>query len=159
MLTGETMGKQRGTQEGNGIRERKGKGMNTDAAPAPNTHTPPLLTPLVEPSPAVTEPAATSMPEPTANCPEEFEALWRQYPHRNGSNPKSQALKAWNARLKEGHSANEMLEGVKRYAAWCAATDKLNTEYVKQASTFLGAQKGFTETWETPTATPFITIS
>lgn len=111
MLTGETMGKQRGTQEGNGIRERKGKGMNTDAAPAPNTHMAPLLTPLVEPSPAATEPTATLRPEPTANCPEAFEALWREYPHRNGSNPKSQALKAWNARLKEGHSANEMLEG------------------------------------------------
>jgi hypothetical protein len=153
---GETTGKLRGTQEGNGIRERKGKGMDTDAAPAPDMHTAPLLTPSVERSPAATEPTATPMPESTANCPEVFEALWHQYPHRNGSNPKNQALKAWNARLKEGHSANEMLAGVKRYAAWCAATDKLNTEYVKQASTFLGAQKGFAETWEMPVAAPSV---
>ena len=151
---GETTGKLRGTQEGNGIRERKGKGMNTDAAPAPNTHTPPLLTPLVEPSPAVTEPTATLRPEPTANCPEAFEALWREYPRRNGGSSKNKTRQAWNARLKEGHSPDEMLAGIQRYAAWCDATGKLNTEFVKQASTFLGPDKFFTEPWEIPAHPP-----
>lgn len=45
-----------------------------------------------------------------------------------------------------------MLAGVKRYAAFVAATGKLGSEYVKQASTFFGPDRHFDETWQTPSA-------
>lgn len=86
--------------------------------------------------------------------PEEFESAWAEYPKRHGDNPKSRAFKAWNARLKEGHTAEEMTEGVRRYAQWCEATGKTGLETVKQAATFFGPDKGFTEAWETQAQRP-----
>jgi hypothetical protein len=84
-----------------------------------------------------------------AAYPDEFESAWREYPRRHGDNPKKRAFKAWNARLREGHTAEEMSDGIRRYAAWCEATGKLGQETVKQAATFLGPDKGFTEEWPT----------
>lgn len=141
-LPSEATGKREGTQEWNKERNM-GRERNMDAS-APITPMPPVA-PITEPVPA---PDQTTTPQ--ASIPEEFEALWREYPPRNGGNPKPTALKAWNARRKEGHSAAEMRAGVQRYAAWCAATGKLNTEFIKQTSTFLGPEKGFLEAWDLP---------
>ena len=94
-------------------------------------------------------PAQTPIANPS-NSPAEFEAFWREYPKRNGGNSKHKALSAWNARRQEGHAPEEMQAGVHRYAAWCQATGKIGTEFVKQASTFLGAEKGFLEPWDLP---------
>lgn len=80
--------------------------------------------------------------------PEEFELVWRAYPKRAGGNSKSDAFKAWNARIKSGTTASDMLEGVQRYAAYVEAEGKLNTQYVKQASTFFGPGMHFGEAWE-----------
>jgi hypothetical protein len=134
-LPRETPGEHLRTQERNIGKERERKGMDQDAAPAPDTPTAP--------------PSATAA-HPTTTA--EFEALWNEYPQRNGSNPKHKALSAWNARCKEGHTPEEMLTGVQRYAAWCQATGKIGTEFVKQVSTFLGPEKGFTEVWDLPIA-------
>lgn len=82
----------------------------------------------------------------------EFEAAWQAYPKRAGGNPKPSAYKAWNARLKDGATSEAMLAGVKRYAAFVAATGKLGSEYVKQAATFFGPDRHFDETWQTPSA-------
>lgn len=68
----------------------------------------------------------------------EFEAAWAIYPKRAGSNPKKDAYRCWNARLKEGHAAETMMAGVRRYAAFIRATGKLGTEYVMQAQRFFG---------------------
>jgi hypothetical protein len=100
------------------------------------------------------------LPEPKkaevapSGYPVEFEDLWHEYPTRNGGNPKTTAFRAWNARCEQGHSPGEMLAGVQRYAAWCEATGKLNTEFVKLASTFLGPDKGFSEPWAMPAIQP-----
>ncbi|MER3384911.1 replication protein [Pectobacterium aroidearum] len=82
----------------------------------------------------------------------EFETAWQAYPKRAGGNPKNSAYKAWNARLKEGVTAETMLDGVKRYAAFVTATGKLGSEYVKQAATFFGPDKHFNESWQAPQA-------
>ncbi|TQI87674.1 hypothetical protein FHU12_5379 [Serratia marcescens] len=82
----------------------------------------------------------------------EFEAAWQAYPKRAGGNPKPSAYKAWNARLKDGATPEAMLAGVKRYAAFVAATGKLGSEFVKQAATFFGPDRHFDETWQTPSA-------
>ncbi|WP_157198059.1 hypothetical protein [Methylomonas sp. DH-1] len=73
------------------------------------------------------------------------------YPKRSGGNPTKRALKAWNARIKEGRSAQELIDGVIRYAAWADAFGKTGTEFVKQAATFFGPDLHFQEPWTIPT--------
>ncbi|EAA1832372.1 helix-turn-helix domain-containing protein [Salmonella enterica subsp. enterica serovar Napoli] len=82
----------------------------------------------------------------------EFEAAWQAYPKRAGGNSKAAAYKAWKARLKDGVKPEDMLAGVKLYAAYVRATDSTGTRYVKQAATFFGPDKHFDEEWlvETP---------
>ena len=72
------------------------------------------------------------------------------YPPRAGDQPTRPALRAANARLAEGHSADEFLDGARRYAAFVIATGKENTEYVQQWSRFLGPSKPFMQPWALP---------
>ena len=76
-----------------------------------------------------------------------FEEAWQAYPKRSGGNNKLSALKAWNARIKQGVKPETMLEGVKRYAAFMASEGKIGTSFVKQAATFFGPDKHFDEPW------------
>lgn len=89
---------------------------------------------------------ASKKPEASAD----FEHAWTKFPKRAGSNPKSRALKAWNARIKEGATATDITAGIERYAAFIRLTGKAGTEYVMQTSTFLGPDKHFMEAWERP---------
>lgn len=91
--------------------------------------------------------------KPKSSYPEEFELAWREYPKRAGGNSKVDAFKAWTARIKSGATAQELTDGVRRYADYVTAAGKLNTEYVKQASTFFGPSKHYEELWsfEVPT--------
>lgn len=84
--------------------------------------------------------------------PAPFEEFFEKYPKRAGSNPKERALKAYRARIAEGHSPDEILSGLSRYTAFIKATGKVGTEFVLQASTFLGPDKRFLEAWDAPTA-------
>lgn len=79
----------------------------------------------------------------------EFEAAWAAYPQRPGMN-KRQSHKAWAARVKSGISPAVIAEGVSRYAKFCAATDKIGTEFVKQPSTFFGPDEHFKADWTVP---------
>jgi hypothetical protein len=79
-----------------------------------------------------------------------FEALRSVYPQRSGDQKWREARQAVNARLREGHTWEQILDGARRYAAWCKATGKLNTETVKQAATFVGPGKPFLESWALP---------
>ena len=92
----------------------------------------------------------TSTPQHLSN--RSFEELWLIYPSRAGGNSKADALAAFNARLKQGATAEQMLSGTRRYAAFCGATDKLGTEYVKQARTFLGKGRHYLEPYDVPSA-------
>lgn len=87
--------------------------------------------------------------------PADFEAAWALYPARYGGNPKKESFKHWNARRREGVSAEDMLAGVERYAAYCAAAGKVGTEFVMQGPTFFGTSKRYAEQWSTvrPNAT------
>lgn len=69
--------------------------------------------------------------------PDVFEQVWREYPLRAGANPKKSAFSAWKARLREGVPPEAMLDGVRRYARYLAATGKTGTEFVQRATTFL----------------------
>lgn len=91
--------------------------------------------------------------KPKSSYPEDFELAWKEYPKRAGGNSKADAFKAWTARIKSGATAQELTDGVRRYADYVTAAGKLNTEYVKQASTFFGPSKHYEELWsfEVPT--------
>ena len=119
--------KQQGSQEG------KGRERNTTAGCSP-----------------AMSPSGSSKPE----YPPDFEAIWQLYPRRNGDNPKRRALRAYHARLDDGHTFEEMRAGVERYAAWVRATGKEYTETVKQAATFFGPDKPFLEAWALPQPKP-----
>ncbi len=95
--------------------------------------------------------AKTAGPEPTDPA---FDRFWAAYPTRAGGNPKSGALRAWRARLREGVTAEAMLAGLQRYAAFVVGTGKVGTEFVLQACTFLGPSRRFEEDWHLPTSAP-----
>jgi len=97
----------------------------------------------------------TKLPSPRKAAGREgdakFEALWTLYPKRAGGNPKPLALKAYRARLAAGVTHDELAAGLVRYAAFCAATGKVGTEYVKQAATFFGpSEEAWKELWAIP---------
>lgn len=83
-----------------------------------------------------------------AESPPEFEALWSEYPQREGPNPKRDALKAYRARMREGVSPDDLLAGVRRYKAWLMSKGKVGTEFVQRASTFLGPSQNWQQTFE-----------
>lgn len=85
--------------------------------------------------------------KPKPGYTEEFEQAWLEYPKRSGGNSKADAFKAWTTRIKTGATAEELTDGVRRYARYAAASGKLGTEYVKQASTFFGPSKHYEEPW------------
>lgn len=69
------------------------------------------------------------------------------YPDRDGDQRWRAAQQAANARFSEGHTPGQLIDGAKRYAAWCRAKGKVGTEGVKQAATFLGPEKSFLLGW------------
>ena len=80
----------------------------------------------------------------------EFDEFKKAFPKRSGTQPWERALKVIRARLKDGSSWVEILAGAKRYADYCDATAKTDTEFVMQAATFCGPEKHFLEPWEPP---------
>ena len=79
----------------------------------------------------------------------DFEDFIECYPKREGSQRWGDARRHWNARLKEGHTAEQMVDGAKRYSAYCEFRRITNTPYVQQAATFLGRNLSFMEPWVT----------
>ena len=133
-----TCGKSRGAERQKRYRDRQ-KAQKSDVTRD--------VTPLHREEKRREESKTTAQSGQRREYPPDFERAWAAYPRRHGDNPKHRALKAWNARLREGHTAQEMTEGVQRYAEWCDATGKTGQETVKQAATFFGPDKGFTEEW------------
>ena len=80
----------------------------------------------------------------------EFAELKMLYPIRAGSQRWKDAEAAVRTRLREGHTWNEILQGVRRYQNFIRETGKERTEHVQQAATFVGPNKGFLEPWDLP---------
>ena len=83
----------------------------------------------------------------------DFELFRSIYPKRLGSQEWRRAAQAANARIREGHTFEDMIEGAKRYALFCEATNKTGSLFVQQAATFLGPSLPFTEPWTLPEST------
>lgn len=117
-----------------------------------------------ESSGGVTNSNATPLPDQTrpdqtrpkkkdlsaAPTPWWFDEFKQAYPKRAGDPDWRGAEKAGNARLREGHSARELIDGAIRYAEYCRVDGSAGTQYVKQASTFLGPGKPFLQAWTPP---------
>lgn len=97
-------------------------------------------------------PENTGQPAGRVDYPDGFEQVWREYPLRAGANPKKSAFSAWKARLREGVPPEAMLDGVRRYAGYLAATGKAGTEFVQRATTFFGPDRNFENPWLIPTS-------
>lgn len=80
-----------------------------------------------------------------------FAVLWGAYPRRPGDS-KSGAHRTFLARRREGVPASAMIEGAKRYAAWCKK-ERTEAKYIKMAATFLGPGRHW-ESDYTSTAKP-----
>jgi hypothetical protein len=104
------------------------------------------LIPEATPAPTVTKKVKPSASE------DEFEFAWSIYPKNPGTHSKQDALKQWKARLNQGKSQEEMIAGVKRYAAHCEAKGNAGGEFVMHASRFFGASLQFGLSWDIPAA-------
>lgn len=76
---------------------------------------------------------------------EKFEEAWRLYPKREGGNSKQSALKAWNARIREGIDSDVLVSATKAYAAAMQKAGNIDTRFVRQAATFFGPDRHFDE--------------
>jgi hypothetical protein len=107
--------------------------------------TPPTPSRPSRPSPQTDRKAMRSGKEPKG-----FAEFWAARPRRSGGDPRGAALKAYRARLKEDVTAEEMLDGIRRYAEFCHATVD-NPKYIKMTSTFLSKDGRFwEEDWLVP---------
>jgi hypothetical protein len=70
------------------------------------------------------------------------------YPARAGGINLVRAERQWIARINEGCTRDEMIDGVKRYAAYCAAKGIVGTHRVKAAEDFFGRYQYFKEAWD-----------
>jgi len=85
--------------------------------------------------------------------PPGFKDFWAIYPPRAGDRDRKPATKAFAAALKRV-DLKTLLAGTERYAVDCKAKGKINTEYVKQARTWLNAD-GWNETYEAAPSSDF----
>lgn len=76
---------------------------------------------------------------------DEFEQAWKEYPKRTGANNKKAAFKAWNARIKAGATAEQMISGVRAYSKFIDADRTIDRRYVMMASTFFGPREEYNE--------------
>lgn len=105
-----------------------------------------LTADCLPPDSSITSASAT----PADDSPEWWDEFKSTYPSRAGDQGWRKAQRAAHARISEGHTPIEMIDGARRYRAFCDLTQKIGTEYVKQACTFLGPDKPFTQPWKAP---------
>jgi len=72
---------------------------------------------------------------------DEFNKMWDVYPRQIS---RKKAMKAWNKRVKEGHSTNDMLSAARNYASE-AKKQRTEIKYLQHPSTFFGPDEPFTD--------------
>lgn len=96
------------------------------------------------------KPRVKNKDSPASVTDSRIDEIKKVFPKRGGSHKWGDAERAYNARLAEGHTHEEMLAGCERYARFLSITGKVGTEFVQMAATFLGRNKGFLEPWTPP---------
>ena len=102
------------------------------------------------PAPAPTPTLVTTKRVKAADAADtQFATFWEAYPRRAGGNPRNAAHRAWQARVASGVSPETLAAAAGRYRAFCEATGKIGTEYVKQAQFWLSPTfEGWVQAWE-----------
>jgi hypothetical protein len=78
----------------------------------------------------------------------DFDELWKRYPARSGSNPKSKAWGAVRSRLAENVPIEVLGAGLDRYIAYVEAEGMSGGNFVMQAARFFGINKEYENDWE-----------
>ena len=76
----------------------------------------------------------------------EFETFWRAFPKRSGSSSKPKSFSKYKSIIKSGVPHDDLLWGAQRYFKFCDETDKLGTEFVRMATTWLN-DDGWLNDW------------
>lgn len=106
------------------------------------------VTPSVAVSETETKAATTTtLAQKAAPVDGEFSEIWKLYPKRSGGNSRSDALRVFSARVREGVPAETLRAGTERYAAYCRAVGKEGTDKVMQACRFYGPGRHWEEDW------------
>lgn len=83
-----------------------------------------------------------SSPVAKATRPDpKFEEFWREYPKRDGDNPRKPAEKKFLALVKTGVDPDAIIAGAKQATAAARARGKFGTEFVPQAVKWLNDQR------------------
>lgn len=83
--------------------------------------------------------------KPPSGYSPEFEEAWSAYPTRPGMS-KAAAYVQWCARIKAGCSAEEMIAGTRKYAAYVKA-ENTEAHFIKLPATFYGRGMHFDSDW------------
>jgi hypothetical protein len=75
------------------------------------------------------------------NIADLFEAFWREYPRREGPNPKAPARKKFLALIASGEDADRIIEGARRCREDHSARNEIRTRYIAQAVTWLSQRR------------------
>jgi hypothetical protein len=81
--------------------------------------------------------------------PDGFAEFVAAYPPCSRDRDRPRAMREFRARVKEGHTSLEMIDGAKRYALQCDKTSRAGTQYVKSPANFL-AEKLFLQPFPLP---------
>ena len=76
----------------------------------------------------------------------DFNEAWKRYPSRPGQSKRA-AYVRWEARIKEGYTAAEMIAGTEAYAAY-VEREITEPRFIKLAATFYGPGLHFQTTYE-----------
>jgi hypothetical protein len=77
---------------------------------------------------------------PPSVC-DRFEDFWKEYPQRDGDNPKLPAKLKFDALVKTGVDPELMIAGAKRYAAKAREKQQIGTQYIAHALKWLSEQR------------------
>jgi hypothetical protein len=70
-----------------------------------------------------------------------FETFWREYPKREGPNPKAPARKKFLALVASGEDADRIIEGARRCREDHGSRNEIRTRYIAQAVTWLNQRR------------------
>jgi Helix-turn-helix domain len=103
--------------------------------PAPGAPTPARGAPIT-----IKEPSIEPSVESSQDARLEFLDFKLAYPERAGTFDYISAQKWWNTNLERGHTAQQMVDGAKRYCEFCRVTGAFGTQYVMKPAKFLGRE-------------------
>ena len=114
------------------------------------THPNPNPNPSPNPSPSQSQESKNKTHGKRAGTLNEFDEIRKEYPRRGGGQRWGDAERGYLAALSSGASHAEILAGVRRYAEFIRGKGSEGTEFVQQAGTFFGRNKGWQESWAPP---------